>query len=137
MNNRFCTEIQVRVTDVNYGGHLGNDSLYAYFHEARVRFLRRLGLSEGDISDGVSLTQTEGHIEYKGEAFVGDILDVFVHIDEIKRARFRVNYEFIRQADEKMIGQGYAVLAAFDYETRRPKRLPDLFVAKVSQFQSN
>ena len=137
MNNRFCTEIQVRVTDVNYGGHLGNDSLYAYFHEARVRFLWRLGLSEGDISDGVSLTQTEGHIEYKGEAFVGDILDVFVHIDEIKRTRFRVNYEFLRQSDARVIGRGYAVLAAFDYAKRKQVRLPESFIALVNRCQSS
>ena len=136
MNNRFSTEIQVRVTDLNYGGHLGNDSLYSYFHEARVRYLRRLGLSEGDVGDGVSLTQTEGHIEYKGEAFVGDILNAFVHIDEIKRARFRVNYEFVRQSDAQLIGRGYAVLVAFDYETRKPKRLPESFVARVNDYQA-
>ena len=36
----FRTEIPVRITDLNYGGHLGNDALLGLLHEARVHFLR-------------------------------------------------------------------------------------------------
>ena len=39
----FSTQIPVRITDINYGGHLGNDALLALLHEARVQFLRRYG----------------------------------------------------------------------------------------------
>ena len=35
----FSTEIPVRITDINYGGHLGNDSILSIVQEARVRFL--------------------------------------------------------------------------------------------------
>ena len=35
----FATELEVRVGDVNYGGHLGNDALLGLLHEARIRFL--------------------------------------------------------------------------------------------------
>jgi len=33
----YKTEIPIRITDINYGGHLGNDSLLSIIHEARVR----------------------------------------------------------------------------------------------------
>ncbi len=42
----YKTEIPVRITDINYGGHLGNDSLLSIIHEARVRFLKHLEYSE-------------------------------------------------------------------------------------------
>ena len=35
----FKTTLQVRVDDVNYAGHLGNDSVLTLCQEARVRFL--------------------------------------------------------------------------------------------------
>jgi acyl-CoA thioesterase FadM len=35
----FHTDIVVRTTDLNYGGHLGNDKLLSLIHEARVAFL--------------------------------------------------------------------------------------------------
>ena len=44
----FQTEITVRVTDLNYGGHLGNDKLLSLIHEARVAFLACFGFSEMD-----------------------------------------------------------------------------------------
>ena len=45
----FSTELRVRITDVNYGGHMGNDALLGLLHEARVQFLAHYGLSELDI----------------------------------------------------------------------------------------
>jgi acyl-CoA thioester hydrolase len=132
----FQTQITVRVTDLNYGGHLGNVALYSYFHEARVRYFHELGINEGNVGDGISLTQIEGHVEYKGEAFLSDVLEISVFIDDFKRTRFCVKYKIVRTADAQLIGQGYAVLAAFDYETRKPQRLPSSFIEKVTAYQS-
>ncbi len=132
----FYTELQVRVGDLNYGGHLGNDKFLLYFHEARVRYFQALGVSEADIGDGVSLTQTEAYIAYKGEAFLGDVLSIGVRIDEFSRARFRVNFSIIRPTDEKLIATGYTILAAFDYRTRKPQRIPQSFKEKVLAYQA-
>ncbi len=136
MKTVFHTQITVRITDLNYGGHLGNVSAYSYFHEARVRYFRELGMTEGDIGDGVALTQLNAYIEYKGEGFAGDVLRASVFIDEIKRTRFRVNYEFVRESDSKLIVRGHAMLAAFDYATRKPRRLAPAFIEKVRAYQS-
>ncbi|MGB0167367.1 MAG: thioesterase, partial [Luteibaculum sp.] len=40
---QFGTEITVRVGDLNYGNHLGNDSLLALLHQARVEYIKFLG----------------------------------------------------------------------------------------------
>lgn len=40
----FSTEIPVRVTNLNYGNHVGNDRILSIFHKARIRFYRKLGL---------------------------------------------------------------------------------------------
>ena len=34
----FETKLKIRVSDLNYGGHLGNDSVLSLAHESRVRF---------------------------------------------------------------------------------------------------
>jgi len=34
----FTTEIPLRVSDINYGGHLGNDAVLSLAQEARMRF---------------------------------------------------------------------------------------------------
>ena len=42
----FTVEIPVRITDLNYGGHVGNDSMLSLIHEIRVQFLRHHGYGE-------------------------------------------------------------------------------------------
>ena len=59
----FSINITVRITDLNYGGHLGNDSLLSLIHEARVAFLDSHGLSELDCG-GVSLTMGDAALIY-------------------------------------------------------------------------
>ena len=48
----FTCDITVRTTDLNYGGHLGNDRLLSLVHEARVAFLASFELSELDLYPG-------------------------------------------------------------------------------------
>ena len=45
----FKTTLRVRVDDVNYGGHLGNDSVLTLCQEARVRFFKELDQGELDL----------------------------------------------------------------------------------------
>ena len=44
--------IPVRITDINYGDHVGNDSLVGIIHEARMQFLQRYNFTELDIEGG-------------------------------------------------------------------------------------
>jgi len=62
----FKTEITIRVSDLNYGGHLGNDSVLSICHEARLRFLKHLGYSELDV-EGSGIIMSDAAIQYKGE----------------------------------------------------------------------
>ncbi len=123
----FLAELTVRVSDLNYGGHLANDRVLTYFHEARVRWLNSIGLSEADIGERVSLTQTEVFVQYKGEAFLGERLRCAVRPESCGGVRFRLSYELTRPSDCRMIALGYVDLAGFDYRAHRLKRLPDSF----------
>ncbi len=42
----FTTRIPIRITDINYGGHAGNDSMLSIIHEARVQFLKHYDFEE-------------------------------------------------------------------------------------------
>ena len=75
----FSAEMVVRTTDLNYGGHLGNDRLLALIHEARVAFLAKHGFSEKKFA-GVALIIADTAIVYQGEAFAGDKLKFEVRI---------------------------------------------------------
>ena len=78
----FETTLEVRIDDINYGGHLGNDSVLSLMHEARVRFFRTFGYSEMNV-DGSAIIMADSVITYQSESFHGDIIRIEVGVGEI------------------------------------------------------
>lgn len=119
----FATELVVRVTDVNYGGHLGNDAMLSLLHEARVRFLRHHGLSEANVG-GATLVMTDAAVVYRAEAFAGDRLRVEVALSDPQRVGCDVVYRVTRPADGKLVAEAKTGIAFLDPMTRKLVRLP-------------
>ncbi|MEZ4388219.1 MAG: thioesterase family protein [Candidatus Krumholzibacteriia bacterium] len=119
----FCTGLAVRVTDLNYGGHLGNDRLLALLQEARVAFLADHGWSELDCA-GAGLIMTDAAVQYRGEAFAGDRLDIEVALGDATRTGFRIFYRMTRRGDGAIIAVAETGMACFDYQRRRVAPLP-------------
>lgn len=120
----FNIDIVVRTTDLNYGGHLGNDSLLSLLHEARVAFLAFYGFTEFDCG-GVSLTMGDVAVAYQGEAFAGDKLRFEVAAGEPSKCGFRLFYRVSRQNDGKEIALAESGMVCFDYKKGKIKKLPD------------
>ena len=39
--------LEVRISDINYGNHMGNDRALSFFQDARISFLKQLGRRSG------------------------------------------------------------------------------------------
>jgi acyl-CoA thioester hydrolase len=121
---QFEVELQVRITDLNYGGHLANDRVLALLHEARVAYLASHGWTEMDCG-GVSLIMTDVSLVFRGEGFAGDRLTCAVTMAEPSRCGFRLFYLLTRRSDDTQIAVAESSLACFDYQARRVVALPD------------
>ncbi|MGE4442194.1 MAG: acyl-CoA thioesterase [Desulfomicrobium sp.] len=119
----FRARLAVRVSDVNYGGHLGNDRVLGLAHEARVRWLTSCGLSEKDVG-GVGLIMADAALVFRGEAFLGDELDVELGALETRRSSFDLVYRLTRPADGVEIALVKTGMVCFDYVARKVARLP-------------
>lgn len=122
----FSTQIPVRITDINYGGHLGNDAVLSILHEARVRFLKHYGFDELDFA-GASLIMTDVVIEYKNESFYGDILIASVTTGEFSRAGFELYYklEAMRNASHILLARARTHMVCFDYQSKKIRTIPE------------
>jgi len=116
--------IIVRITDLNYGGHLGNDSMLSLAHEARAAFLKTHDWTEMDCG-GVSLTMADAALMYQGEAYAGDNLTIDVTAGEPTRSGFRLFYRVIRTGDSHSIALIETGMVCYDYQAGKIRPLPD------------
>jgi len=125
------TSFTIRVGEINYGGHMGNDKALLLFQDARIRFLEMLGYSEKSLGENVGIIMTEAHVYYQKEIFLHDVLLASIEVSEITTASFILNYKFIRESDQKEVINGTTKILAFDYERGSVARIPLAFLEKI------
>ena len=128
----FKTEIPIRITDINYGGHLGNDSLLSIVHEARVRFFKSLNYSESNI-EGSGIIMTDAAIQYKSEGFYGDKLIIEVTVNDFSGIGCDFVYRITNKNSQKEIALAKTGIVFFNYEKRKTASVPAEFKKKIEE----
>lgn len=129
----FHTAIPIRITDINYGGHVGNDSLLAIIHEARVQFLKHHEYEELNVG-GVGLIMSDASVEFKKELFYGDVLSIGVAAGSFAKYSFDLYYLLEKENSSKT---EIAVIAktgmvCYDYENKKIAAVPEAVRQKLS-----
>ncbi len=126
----FVTTVNVRVTDVNYGGHLANNAVAGLLHQARIEVLRELGLTEMDLGDGkTGLVMTDMAVSFGAEAFMNDELTVESEFAAVKRTTFRMSHRLSR--DAAVIALADMGFAGYNYAAHKLAALPASFVDRI------
>lgn len=125
----YDTELTVRVSDLNYGGHLGNDAVLRLVHEARIRFLKSEGHTEFDVY-GAGLIQSDAVILYKSEAFHGDRIKISVALDDFSAVSCDFLYLLTHQPSGKEVARAKTRIVFYDYRHRKKLPVPAAFLEK-------
>lgn len=138
LSEQSCYEFQYVVTlqprDINYGGHLGNDSLVSLLGTARTQMFRALGKSEMDVGDGKSgIIMADLVVIFKAEAFMLDELTFEVHIGDLSRTSFRMYYRVKR--GQTLIALAETGVAVYDYESKKIAAIPGVFLESLKAFR--
>ena len=128
----FSTELRVRVTDLNYGNHVGNDAVLALMHEARLQFYQGLGFKDEISFDGrIGQVISDAVIVYKAEAFYGDVLTCKIAVEDFNNYGFDVFYLIENKNSEKEIARGKTGIVCFDYEKRKIAPAPAILLERL------
>ncbi len=132
-NFSFSTSINIRITDINYGGHVGNDSFLSLIHEARQQFLNHHGYSELDFA-GAALIMTDVAVEYKQELSYGDIVIISVTATGFDRLGFDIFYKLEIAVDGKkmLVGKAKTGMLCFDYTNKKKVPIPVEAIKKLN-----
>jgi acyl-CoA thioesterase FadM len=127
----FETEIPIRVSDVNYGGHLGNDAVLAIAQEARVRFLGAHGWGELDV-EGVGMLMADAAVVYRAEGRHGMTLRVRLAAADVRSRGLDLLYLMTDAATGEEIARVKTGIVFFDYRARKIVTMPPRFRAAVA-----
>ena len=127
----FSTLLPIRITDINYGGHLGNDTILTLIHEARMQFLIQFGYTEMEFED-VSLIMSDAAIEFKAECFYGDTIRAYVGAGDFSRAGFNVYYKLVKGSEETLVALAKTGMICYNYERKKVVSVPDKAKEKLS-----
>jgi len=129
----FSTSVTVRVTDLNYGGHVGNDTILSIAHEARMQWVKSIGFKdELSIDNTVGFVMSDAAVVYKSESFQGDRLSVKIGIEDSHKYGFDLLYEITNAQTGKEVARLKTGMIFMDYATRKIAKIPDEFADKLN-----
>jgi YbgC/YbaW family acyl-CoA thioester hydrolase len=117
--------IPVRITDINYGNHMGNDAFVSIIHEARMQWLKQHGYTELNI-EGAGLIMSDLAVEFKNESFYGDMIEVKISVADISRASFELYYQLLAKRNNQsiLLANAKTGMICYDYTTRKVVTIP-------------
>lgn len=129
----FITQIAVRITDVNYGGHVGNDAILSLIHEARMQFLKKYDYTELNFA-GIGLIMSDVGIEFKDELYYGDIVNASVIAANFSKAAFDIFYKLEKQVSDqlKLVAIAKTGMVCYDYSKKKIASMPQSAVNRLS-----
>ncbi len=135
-NYTFSTIITIRITDLNYGGHVGNDVFLSLIHEARVQFLRHYDYSELDFA-GTSLIMADAAIEFKRELMYANEVKISVAVTGFDKLGFDILYLMEVKDGEQWVTAGKVKtgMLCYNYAIKKKVAVPAEVIEKLNNVQ--
>ena len=130
----YSTNIPIRITDINFGGHVGNDTILSIVHEARAKFIQHLGYDELNFW-GVGTIMSDVAIEYKDQIYYGDEILASVAVGEITKVAFDLFYKLEKiTANRKQATVALAKtwMVCYDYDLKKVAAIPEKAIDKIT-----
>ena len=130
----FSTNIPIRITDINFGGHVGNDTILSIIHEARAKFFQHLGYDELNFW-GVGTIMSDVAIEYKDQIYYGDEVLASVAVGEITKVAFDIFYKLEKissNGKQSTVALAKTRMVCYDYDKKKVAAIPEAAIKKIT-----
>lgn len=125
-----CTTIRVRYADTDAGGVVYHANYIVWLEAARTECLRAHNVPYTELQAvGVHLPVVDLGVRYRRPVLYDQLIEVWVSIQELGRARVHFTYRLHLAGDSKPLATAYTVHAVTDWQGRvlRLDRYPDLW----------
>ncbi len=129
----FSIEIPVNIGLINYGAHLGHDSVITLAHEGRLQFFKSLGYETETDIEGRGAFVSDLAVIYKSEGFHGDQIRIDICLGEITRVRFDLYHRLFNQRTRKDLAHVKTGIVMVDMKSRKATPIPEELLKKLDK----
>ncbi|MDA3129935.1 acyl-CoA thioesterase [Aliibacillus thermotolerans] len=115
-------EIKVRVNETDMLGHINHASYFTYMEEARLDFLRGLGMDVKD--ENFMIVLASATCDFIQQGYFGQSLEVQTTVKKIGTTSFTLGNDILEKESNELIAQGEVTVVYFDKENQKPTPLP-------------
>ena len=118
----FYHPIEVRYGDLDPQGHLNNAKYLTFIEQARINYIKHLGLWEGGSFMDIGIILADVHIRFKSSIEFGQPVRVGARISSIRNKSLDMEYQIEDNQTGDVLSTASSVLVAYDY--RRQETIP-------------
>ncbi|MEW5938069.1 MAG: thioesterase family protein [Chloroflexota bacterium] len=135
-NFHFYHPIEVRYGDLDPQGHLNNAKFVTFFEQARIQYIRHLGLyKEGQSFMEIGVILADVHVAYKKPVEWGTPVKVGVRTMKIGNKSMTVEQNVVHAETGEVYATGEVVMVAYDYYAGKSIPVPQDWRDAAQQFE--
>jgi len=131
----YTYSMQVRYADLDAQWHMNNARFLTFLEEARLAYLKQLGLWDGKSFLDLGMIVADIHIAYKAPVEWGEEIQVALCVDHIGNKSMHMLNEMRNSQDGSLKAQAEVVMVAYDFRKKVAMRVPESWRKKISEFE--
>ena len=133
---RFYHPIEVRYGDLDPQGHVNNASYLTYLEQARIAYIRNLGLWEKKSFLDVGIILADVQITFQKPILFHDLIQVGVKITRLGNKSLTMQYEIEGIESRELFARASTVLVTYDYHLQASIPIPENWRTTIQKFES-
>jgi len=132
---RFYQPIEVRYGDLDPQGHLNNARYLTFMEQARINYIKHLGLWGGGSFLEIGIILAEISIKFLSAVQFGQPVRVGVRVTRLGNKSLDMHYRMEDAQAGVELANGTSVLVAYDYQAERSIPIPDHWRRVIKFFE--
>ncbi len=132
---RFYYPIEVRYGDLDPQGHLNNAKYLTYIEQARINYIKQLGLWDGSSFLDIGIILADVHLTFRSPIHFGQPVRVGVRVSRLGNKSLSMEYRLEDAGNGQELARGSTVSVAYNYHERETIPLPTEWRTAITNFE--
>lgn len=122
-------EIKPRIFETDLLGHIHHSNYFVYMEEARLEFLKNIGV---DINfEKFTFVLVSTNCDFIRRGVIGQVIESQTQVEKIGDTSLTLSCSMIEKNSGNLIAQGEATMVYFDIVNQKSTNIPDSIKAKL------